>query len=1012
MIFLLNGAIQASTILAVSLLAAYLLRRKSAALRHCVLSAGILFAAVVPGLSLLMPSWNYVLPIQSTASLQPESVLSPPEIPIGELELVQPANSSAGTMSGIPHSAKSKDDTNPVTAIRTAPSIPETAIAAAKVGPAGGMSARKWIQGRSISDVVSWIWVAGLLLTFASLIAGVARLGWIAFHARDAASGEWTRTAQEITSHYGLARPPRLLISSSSLLVTWGWRTPRILLPPGSEDWPADRIRAVLCHELAHVRRGDWVVQMTAELLRGIYWFNPVVWAVCRSLRCESEQASDDAALRCGIADTEYAEHLLDVVRSLRQSRRAWSYALSMAHPSTLERRFKAILNPSANRRALTRMSVIATLGVFLIVALSVSMVRGSTAPAVPLMSAMRTIAAVVAAAPTGAAMPQPIEQVVVSATDSQSEPGIIQGTVQRSDLTAPIAEAQITLEGGPADPRSVQALIQTIATRGVIFNPKRIGTVDDVVRDFTDQSGAQGQGPGFPVFDDAVAAFRATNAARFVGESDMDGRFTIKGVPLGDYIIHVEREGFFDLAARAGTPTKVAVQGKQGVNATLSLTPGGVISGHVRDALGDPQQNVGVQVFAMAFANGYPVLRGSVQKLTDDHGAYRLFWLAPGEYYIGVNPGGTPNADATQRTMYPGTLDLSKAMPVSVRAGEQVSGVDIQLPTDVLPKISGKVTSTIPAEETAQQASLYNAALARPTLMLIGRDPAKPDIGAGTARTIGTVTLNGGTGTFEVAGILPGSYDLYLRIPQSNAQGGAGFSFARVPIDVRNENVTGISITVNHTVNVTGGVTIDGKPSGSTPIRLHFQPDGSGVKLGAYQSVGQRVITPDGNGAFTSLGVPPGLFRMEVEPSLPNDLYLSDVRQGGVSVFDSGIEITSEKPNPLQVVVSSGAGTMEGTALNEAGKPMPGASVVLAPLMMRRQNRALYHTATADVNGKFTIHNLAPGAYQLFAWQQSIPAGAFYNAGFLSRYEDRSRIVNVTAKSTTSEQITAVPLQ
>jgi hypothetical protein len=441
-------------------------------------------------------------------------------------------------------------------------------------------------------------------------------------------------------------------------------------------------------------------------------------------------------------------------------------------------------------------------------------------------------------------------------------------------------------------------------------------------------------------------------------------------------------------------------------------LTPGGVISGHVRDALGDAQQNVGVQVFAMAFANGYPVLRGTTQKLTDDRGVYRLFWLAPGDYYIGVNPGGTPNADATQRTMYPGTLDLAKATPVSVHASEQVSGIDIQLPTDVLPKISGKVTSTIPAEETAQQASLYNAALARPTLMLIGRDPSKPDIGAGTARTIGTVTLNGGTGTFEVAGILPGSYDLYLRIPQSNAQGGAGFSFAKVPIDVRNENVTGISITVNHTVNVTGNISIDGKPPGSTPIRLHFQPDGSGVKLGAYQSVGQRVITPDGNGTFTSLGVPPGLFRMDVEPGLPSDIYLSDVRQGGVSVFDSGIDITSEKPNPLQVVLNSGAGTIEGAALDAAGKPLPGASVVLAPLMMRRQNRALYHTATADANGKFTIHNLAPGAYQLFAWRQSIPAGAYYKAGFLSRYEDRSRTVNVTGKSTTTEQITAVPLQ
>jgi hypothetical protein len=140
-------------------------------------------------------------------------------------------------------------------------------------------------------------------------------------------------------------------------------------------------------------------------------------------------------------------------------------------------------------------------------------------------------------------------------------------------------------------------------------------------------------------------------------------------------------------------------------------MTPGGVISGHVRDVSGDPQQNAGVQVFSMFFQNGYPVLRGTVQKLTDDRGAYRLFWLAPGEYYIGVNPGGSPNADATRRTMYPGTLDIARQRRCPF-VPEQVTGLDIQLPTESLPKISGKVTSTIPTEETAQQASLYNEAL------------------------------------------------------------------------------------------------------------------------------------------------------------------------------------------------------------------------------------------------------------------------------------------------------------
>jgi hypothetical protein len=441
-------------------------------------------------------------------------------------------------------------------------------------------------------------------------------------------------------------------------------------------------------------------------------------------------------------------------------------------------------------------------------------------------------------------------------------------------------------------------------------------------------------------------------------------------------------------------------------------MTPGGVISGHVRGVLGDPQQNAGVQVFTMVFQNGYPVLRGTVQKLTDDRGAYRLFWLAPGDYYIGVNPGGTPNADATRRSMYPGTLDIAKATAVSVRAGDQVTGIDIQLPAESLPKISGKVTSTIPADETAQQASLYNEALGRPTLMLLGRDPGKPDIGAGTARTIGTVALNGGSGTFEVAGILPGSYDLYVRIPESNAGGGSGFAFAKVPIDVRNENIGGISITVNHSVIVPGNLRVDGKAPGSIPIRIQLQPDGSGVRLGVYQAVGQRVISPAANGEFTVVGVPPGLYRVAMGPGLPDDYYLADVRQGGVSVFDSGIDIGSEKPNPVQVGLNSGAGTIEGLALDAAGKPLAGAYVVLAPLMARRQNRALYHTATADANGKFTIHNIAPGGYQLFAWQQSIPSGAYLNSEFLRKYEDRGRFINVIAKTTSAERINAVPLQ
>jgi len=663
-------------------------------------------------------------------------------------------------------------------------------------------------------------------------------------------------------------------------------------------------------------------------------------------------------------------------------------------------------LNPALDRRSPARLPIAAMLSAFLMVTVPLSMTQGSAAPSAPILKTFRSVAAAVVTAP-----PIPAETQQAGAADG-AEPGVLQGIVRRSDLTSALPEVQIALEGGPADAKSVQQLIQGVAARGVIFNPKRIGTVDEVVRDVTDQAAAQGVGPGFPIFDDAVAAFRISNAARFVAETGEDGRFTIKNVLPGQYTVHADLEGYFDLQALSGSPMKVTLGGRDNPSITVSMTPGGVISGHVRNASGEPQQNVGVQIFGLVYPNGFPTLRGTTQKLTDDHGAYRLFWLAPGEYYVAVNPGGAPNADATLRTLYPGTLDVGRAQAVAVHAGEQVSGIDIEIPTPSLPKISGKVISTIPAEETAQMASVLNSALGRPTLMLLGRDPNRPDIGAGTARTIGTVSLNNGTGTFEVAGIPPGSYDLYARIPELNSGGGAGFAFAKVPLDVKSENISGISITVNHSVIVTGSLLVDGKSPGSTPIRIQLQPEGSGAKLGVYQSVGQRAISPASDGTFSLVQVPPGLYRIHMGPGLPNDLFVADVRQSGASVFDAGVEITSEKPIPLQIALSSGAGTVQGTALDSAGKPLPGAYVVLAPAMARRQNRELYHTATADADGKFTIHNVSPGGYQLFVWQQNIPAGAFYNAGFLRPYEDRSRFVNVQAKSVINEQVAAVPLQ
>ncbi|HET9132382.1 MAG TPA: hypothetical protein VFO86_15610, partial [Terriglobia bacterium] len=190
MIFLLNGVIQTTVILTVALLAVYLLRGNSASVRHFVLSAGILFAAVVPGLSLMMPSWNYVLPIHSPTPLSPESVSIQIENPVDNLVGTQQNFPSIVPRPVILPTAAPTDNSKQATPIGTDHSV--------KVSSTGDKSFSSWIHGYStlsMSEIVSWIWIAGLVLTFASLITGVVRLCWIAIHARVSVSEEWTKTA-------------------------------------------------------------------------------------------------------------------------------------------------------------------------------------------------------------------------------------------------------------------------------------------------------------------------------------------------------------------------------------------------------------------------------------------------------------------------------------------------------------------------------------------------------------------------------------------------------------------------------------------------------------------------------------------------------------------------------------------------------------------------------------------------------------------------------------------------
>jgi len=136
-----------------------------------------------------------------------------------------------------------------------------------------------------------------------------------------------------------------LINQSTEIPLTCGIFRPIIILPADVEEWPLERQRVVLCHELAHVKRRDALMSLIADLARLLYWFNPLVWMATRALRYERERACDDYVVASGEKPSEYAGALLELSERLGAAEYP-SEVIAMAQQPWLERRLLAILDP------------------------------------------------------------------------------------------------------------------------------------------------------------------------------------------------------------------------------------------------------------------------------------------------------------------------------------------------------------------------------------------------------------------------------------------------------------------------------------------------------------------------------------------------------------------------------------------------------------------------------------------------------------------------------------------
>jgi TonB family protein len=236
----------------------------------------------------------------------------------------------------------------------------EPVAAGAATAPAATVEAPGMSRETGL-DAALFIWALGASLALMRLAGGSWYVRRLASRSQGEAGETWMRTLEEVRASYGISRPVRMAVTNSQgLLATFGVVRPTVIVPRDATQWSVDRVRTVLLHELAHVRRGDWLVQVFAESVRAIFWFNPLFWMACSRLRRESECACDDEVLTAGMKPDRYAEHLVEIARGNRDAKMPWAAVVPMARQSTLEGRVTAMLNPVLDRRAPSRTAVIA----------------------------------------------------------------------------------------------------------------------------------------------------------------------------------------------------------------------------------------------------------------------------------------------------------------------------------------------------------------------------------------------------------------------------------------------------------------------------------------------------------------------------------------------------------------------------------------------------------------------------------------------------------------------------
>jgi hypothetical protein len=485
------------------------------------------------------------------------------------------------------------------------------------------------------------------------------------------------------------------------------------------------------------------------------------------------------------------------------------------------------------------------------------------------------------------------------------------------------------------------------------------------------------------------------------------DGRFELRDLPAGEYRMTVSRTGFISLQFGQRRPFEtsraIALAEGQTFTANAALMKGSVIYGRVHDQFGDPLPGTRVQVLRSRMVQGRRRLQSvGAGDQTDDTGAFRVYGLAPGDYYVAASTGLVDTVKRDPPIYYPGTASFNEAQPITLAAGTEATA-DFQIVQVRNARVSGVVLNSAGAPVPAMVNLTSEAVVTGPTVE--GSGPASFALHADAAPN----------GTFTLENVPPGPYTLTAQLPfltvggfvQPNSDPASRLK--PDPIDRLPETVampivvTGDDVADLTLVTRAGGRLIGRFVADAGVVR----PLPSGIRVSVRsEGRGGMMFTGGGNSNEFRLGTVTGPFFIDVQ-GLPEGWAVSAIMVDGVDMIDEPIDLKGQNA-AVRIVLSDRVTTVSGVVQTQSDAASP--SIVVFPDDAARWTypSRYVRTARADNRGRFQIAGLPPSGYMVAAVDY-LEDGDEQDLQFLERLRSRATRFSLREGEQRSIQLEAV---